>query len=442
MTLPQLSSRTRPDPFLFANSFDHRRCSQPAPGPLAELVRRSRREPGFRARLAYFPDVAARVSGIALDEDERAALREIGPTVFGNSDRELERLTRRRRHEQVDAAHEPVIEQLLGYRSHVADVTRDFLDSVTAPGLAPGRLRDLFRHSLDQGVGWALMAPCLPATDFPFAVAACVGDEMERAVPISVAGLLYYLGISMADDVIDHEVADNWGDTPSEHVTMAGIALFAGLPMRAMCHLYGDRLDSRGVCACHGLFQHACYQMSVGQYHDVAADFNDDTTLEQCHEIVALKTGSTGELMAGLTATLAGATPGTVEALSAAGKYLYMSMQIASDIHDIWGKSCSPDLGNGIVTAPTLFAYHASTGREQRDYRTKLRSDDWTESGQALMRKFITSTGALAYSLLQAETLRQRAIRLSGQCDVASTAADSVGRGLLAYMFDAAKIID
>ena len=379
------------------------------------------------------------MSRAVLDQDERAALWEIGPTVFGSSDRDLERLARRRRYEQVDAAHAAVVEQLLDYRSHVIDVTRDFLDSIPAPG----RLRQLFQYSLDQGAGWALMAPCLPATDFPLAVAACAGEDIERAVPISVAGLLYYLGISMADDVIDHEVVENWGDTPSEHVTMAGIALFAGLPMRALRCFYGDRLDARQLCACHNLLQHACYQMSVGQYLDVAADFDDETTLEQCLEIVALKTGSTGELMAGLTATLAGCQESTVQALAATGKNLYMAMQIASDIHDIWGKSRSPDLGNGIVTAPTLFAYHALSPVQKPVYRAILRSGDWTESGQSFMRQSITAAGGLAFSLLQAETLRQRAIRIfDSRSGGRAASSDAMGDRLLAYMFDAAQIID
>ncbi len=404
---------------------------------LAQLVRQSRRDHAFRARLARDPVGAARKAGFALNDHENAAMRKIGPTVFALSDNELERRTRCRQQGSSSCAHDTTAQRLIAYRTLVTELTRDVLDRTEAPQ----PLRQLFRRSLDEGEVWALMAPCLPAIDFPAAVAGCIAggadDGLERAYPVSVAGLLYYLGISMADDVIDHEVEDNWGSTPGEHITMAGIALFAGLPMQAIRSLYGENADSARLCACYKHFERACYQMSVGQYMDVAADFSSSTTIADCQKIVALKTGSTGELMAALAATLAGLPKDTVERLGTTCKYLYMSMQIASDIHDIWSKPISPDLGNGIVTLPTLYSFHVSSEDDRAVYKAKLRSGDWTTSGHSALRQYITSTGGLCFSLLQAEALRQRALAAwSGMI------AEPEGREIFEYMFHAAEILD
>ncbi|MCG8420859.1 MAG: polyprenyl synthetase family protein [Proteobacteria bacterium] len=409
-----------------------RHLSRPS-DQLAELVRRSRRDRIFRSKLASRPVAAAAVAGIMLDHGETAALREIGQTVFACKDDELEVLARRRRRWKMDRQQETAAQRLFAHRASITEKTSRILRRLDIPE----RLCRLLRRSLDEGAVWAEMAPCLPAIDFPAAIAACVGADIEQATPVSVAGLLYYLGISMVDDVIDREVEINWGDTPGEQVTMAGICLFSGLPMQAIRMLCDKRVKSCRLLDCYDIFERACYQMAVGQYLDIGSDFAESTTIDDCRRIIELKTGSTGELVATLSASMAGSTPETADSMARSCKYLYMSMQMASDIHDIWSKPISPDLANGIVTLPTLYAFHASRDGLRAPFRDQLQSHDWTESGHAEMRRHITSTGALCYSVLQAEATRQRAISAWSEC-----AVESLGAHLFDYMFEAAKLMD
>ena len=410
----------------FSHAVMRGRCSYKGLGgsELAGLVRRARRDIAFRARLAQDAPSAACSAGYSLDSAELAALYELGPTVFSLTDGELEKRARRRRRWQANAEREAMVHRLIEYRASVAQHAREALEQTDAPQL----LQVLLQQSLDQTSTRALVAPCLPVVDFPAAVASQVHGDLERSIPSAVAGLLYYMGISMADDVIDHEIADNWGETPGEQLVMASIALFAGLPMQVMRRLHGDDATPGQLCACYEWFEKACCQMAAGQYMDVAVDFSATTTMDICLGIVALKTGSTGALAAGLAATMAGVGPETVAGWTKSCSDLYMSMQIASDIYDIWSKPISPDLGNGIVTLPTLYAYHASPAGDREVFAAKLRSGDWTLSSHSTLRQYITASGGLAFSLLQAEAIRQRAIQTWSQLEAHSDETRPDGR--------------
>ena len=429
MSLPQpvISSRS---------AIFHVPVSPPVRAPLggcrlADLTQQARRDARLSARLIRDPVSAARSAGIALDAFELAALHEVGATVFTLSDHELERRIRQRRRQRTGET-DAVAQVLIDYRVRVIDATRQAL----ARGTASSAVLALLEHSLEEGAAWALMAPCLPVIDFPAAVAGAMGDPLDRALPISVAGFLYYLGISMVDDVIDHEIDERWGGAREEQVAMAGIALFAGLPMQAMRDSFNTDVTASRLYDCYQLFERASYQMSLGQYMDVSAEFSARTTMADCHEIIELKTGSTGELMAALAATMGCCTGDSIAALGQTCKSLYMAMQIASDIHDIWGKPISPDLGNGIVTLPTLYAYHASPPGDREVYKAKLASRDWTAAGHSAMRQYITAMGGLTFTILQAEATRQRAIAAWSEL-----AGEKPGRQMFEYMFEAARVI-
>ncbi|MEM9493974.1 MAG: polyprenyl synthetase family protein, partial [Myxococcota bacterium] len=373
----------------------------------------------------------------SFDASELSAVCALGPTVFRLGDGELGELARVRRIWELSGSYEPIARDLLEYRAAVVDTVSRLIEHLAAPE----RLRQLLRRAFDEVVSWAVMAPCVPAIDFPAAVAACAGEDMNAANPVSVASLLYYLGISLIDDVIDDEVDRSWGARRTEELILAGMCSYAGLPMEALQSLYGhhgndhDYRDDR-IDACYSLFERARYYMAVGQYLDIGSELTVHTTFDDCKSIIELKTGSTGELAAVLMATIMD-LPGTrIDHLARACKYLNMSMQLAGDIHDVYGRPVSADLANGTVTLLTLYTFHAADEVMRRSFAAVLRSADWTESGQIAVRAHLDASGALTFALLEAEAMRRRAMAAWTE-----SACEPGGILLFDYMFEAARII-
>ncbi|WP_428262998.1 polyprenyl synthetase family protein [Haliangium sp.] len=396
------------------------------------MVHDSRRSRGVRLGLAREPLAAAASMGVGLDLAERRALHALGPAVFGLDDRALLGVARRRGGDGDTAAHRAAAAGLFEHREQVLDMTAQVLAAVDAPPA----LRALFALALRDNEMWARMAPCLPAIDFPAACCVELGASLAEARPLSVAGLLYYMGISLIDDVIDDDRAGAWAEVPGEQVTLAGLCLTSHVPVGALTRLWALAPADARMAPYHALFLRASYEMSVGQYLDVRGEVDaggDPMALSR--RIVALKTGSTGAFLAELAATHLGAAAGAYEALGTLCKYLYMSMQVASDIHDIWGKPVSPDLANGVMTLPIVFALHSLPRGERAALQRRLASGDRSEAGQAYMRDRVTAAGGLAYALLEAEALRQRALLAW-----ASGAGALPGQAGFGYLLEAARV--
>ena len=170
----------------------------------------------------------------------------------------------------------------------------------------------------------------------------------------------------------------------------------------------------------------------------ICTDSTDDgTTADDCERIVRLKTGSTGALCSRLGAELGGLDDEAREHWAEIGCALYSAMQIASDIHDVWGKPISPDLANGILTLPIVYACRALEGERAERLRVLLRSRTERLDEHQEMRSLISESGALRYSLLRAEVYRQRAVAGLSKLDL-----QAPGALLMAYVVEAAQMGD
>jgi geranylgeranyl diphosphate synthase type I len=319
---------------------------------------------------------------------------------------------------------------LCAYRERVIDQAHVFLDRLTPPL----NIRKIYDRSLDETRALAAMAPCLPALDFCAAVHVAEGGTLAGSLPLSVAGLFYYMGISLFDDVIDKDLNEGWEEHSDAQISFASIAMFSGLPTLALTQLVGEGVSHATRARMALWLQEASYEMATGQYLDVRIGASD-ATLDDCEQINQGKTGSTGALSARLGAALAGASDDRVDGYARACRDLYVAMQIASDIHDVWCKPVSPDLMNGIMTLPIVYALHALPAAERAELELRLRANDRTRDGHVRMRQLVTQSGALRYSLMQAEL--HRALAMSGFDELC---AREEGKTLLSYLTCAARL--
>jgi geranylgeranyl pyrophosphate synthase len=362
--------------------------------------------------------------------EELSALNTLRAPLLDFSDEKLGKAVRRGRRGQSDSA---AIELLLKFRAEIMQKAREVFAAL-AP---PSPLEAIFSRALEDTASLTEVAPCLPALDFPAAVYASCTGRLEPALPASVASLFYYIGISLYDDIVDKDLTESWQDTPEAEVGFASLALFSGLPGLALEHLNADRTTPHFTERAARWFQRAAYEVNVGQCLDISTSIEKGTTADDCERIVRLKTGSTGALCSRLGAELAGLDEGSREQWAEIGCALYSAMQIASDIHDVWGKPISPDLANGILTLPIVYACGALEGERKHRLRSLLRSHTERPEAHQEMRALISESGALRYSLLRAEVFRQRA--LSG---LSKLNLEPPGSVLMAYMTAAAQMGD
>jgi geranylgeranyl pyrophosphate synthase len=362
--------------------------------------------------------------------EELSALNTLRAPLLDFSDEKLGKAVRRSRRGQADST---AIELLLNFRGGVVAKAREVLAALKPPP----PLEAIFSRALADAGSLSEVVPCLPALDFPAAVYASCTGRLEPALPASVASLFYYIGISLYDDIVDKDLDESWQGTPEAEIGFASLTLFSGLPGLALEHLAQDGANQRFIERAARFFQRAAYEVNVGQCLDIGTSLETGTNAEDCERIVRLKTGSTGALCSRLGAELAGLDDERREQWAEIGCALYSAMQIASDIHDVWGKPVSPDLGNGILTLPIVYACNALEGERRERLRSLLGSRSERLEDHQEMRALVSASGALRYSLLRAEVFRQRAI-----CGLAKLKLEPPGSLLMAYVIEAAQMGD
>jgi hypothetical protein len=402
--------------------------------PAAKLIQRSLSDVAFRRRVTSNVAHTLAQEGWAFSEAELAVLRSMerasGRAVLELGDDDLEALLKRQR-QALTAEEEAAAFFFFEHRERVFDSAERFFAQLEVPQ----SLRAIYQRALREARMLGAMAPCLPAIDFPAAIHACLADTVESSIPLSVAGLIYYLGISLLDDVFDGELDEVWAAHSTSELTLAAIGMYAFLPGRALGYFYSSHVGDNKHHVLLALFQSAGFEAAIGEHLDLGSSFDDEVTPAACEQIAVQKTGSTGALMAALSTTLADAPPEIAESYTQICRSLYTSMQIASDIADIWGKPISPDLANGIVTLPSAYAYQALAGSQREDFRQRMRSGESTVEAHAQLRKIITEAGGLRYALFKAEAHRQAALLGLQQCQ-----PNALGARLMAYLLSMARV--
>jgi geranylgeranyl pyrophosphate synthase len=241
------------------------------------------------------------------------------------------------------------------------------------------------------------------------------------------------MGISLFDDVIDHDLGADWPEFTGEQVSCAALAMVSALPILALSA--APVPTTRGLARALELLGRASSDMSAGQFLDIGGLRIDDTSTIACEAIVELKTGSTGALAAALTASLLGAEPERESRLASAGFNLYCAMQVISDIQDVWSKPISTDLANGVVTPPISWLLETADPEARAEFLALFRAGSQSFAEHQRMRALLEQGGALRYALGRAELYRRQA------CETLER-ADGADAPLFGYMLDAARLGD
>jgi len=363
---------------------------------------------------------------------EESISRSKSNSVLNISDEALIKAIRRPKDVRESHA-ERLLTTLIDYRGTVIDEAVRYLDTLSLPG----GLRALYLENIHATRALSRVAPCLPALDLCAAVALAEGKTLEFARPLSVTGLFYYMGISLFDDVIDNDLEPAWTEQFTEsQISFASIAMFAGLPAMALSTLLEGHCSDAVISQMRHWLHEATYEMATGQYLDVRMTARE-ATLEVCDTVNHGKTGSTGELAAKLAALASGAASTRLTGYAEASRKLYVAMQIASDIQDVWCKPISPDLMNGIMTVPIVYALQALPRAERTELEVLLSGANADRSSHQHMRDIITKSGALRHSLQLAENYRRAARAL-----FVRTAPRAEYAQMLLYFCDAAQLAE
>jgi len=345
--------------------------------------------------------------------------------IFEASDDELIRVVRSSREPPLAVA---ALDKLIPFRQHVISAAQDLVADI-----APPRMAKQCELYFDEVKLFASVVPLLPSLDFPAAVCLAAGLSTAACEPVAVAMLLYYLGISLFDDVIDHDLTSMWSAFAESEVLLTAMFLSIGPPLLAIERRCGrGRLHAFASSAFHLAFM----QCNKGQFLDVSLRPQVSMSLDVPQMVVALKTGSTGRLAAQLGAVLAQHDDESVTKFGKFGLELYSAMQLASDVADIWANPISSDLKNGIATLPVVCAYQNLSDGNLKRLSSLIESKSTSESEHAEMRTIMSKSGSLRYCLLRIELLRRSAER---HIDLAGL--DPARRLLLEYASTSCRLL-
>ncbi|MFO7565392.1 MAG: polyprenyl synthetase family protein [Enhygromyxa sp.] len=372
-------------------------------------------------RSSWHDTIRARAA--VLDPSERHDFHRWTAMIAGLDDAALIKLIRRPRRSADPARDAHAVEVLMAQRERTLDAAQAFIEE-QAMADAP---RAAMLAMVEQTRALAAVCPCLPVFDFPAGVSERLQGSPAHALDASRVLCLYYMGISLFDDVIDHDLDGEWAEFTPEQVSCAALALVSALPILALPE---SRLGDAGSWArAIELLGRASAEMSEGQFLDIGGLRIDDTSLDACERIVELKTGSTGALAAALSAATLGAKSELESSLARTGFNLYCAMQVISDIQDVWSKPISRDLANGVTTPPISWFLETAGAGPRAEFLALFRAGSERFDEHQRMRSLLEAGGALRYAVCRAELYRRQA-------------AASLGRGgespLFAYMLDAA----
>lgn len=226
------------------------------------------------------------------------------------------------------------------------------------------------RHLLEtalRGLRARQAAPgaLLPSVHLPLLVAAHGTGDDAPALPVAVLTAILELGMDLADELADEELAPHWAGLPAKAAAMAASLLISALPMRAVRAMpvpAERRLEMLDVLSRQGLL------IAQGQQADVMLTRAPAPDPEAVARSNLGKTGERRALYGLLAARFAGLPPAAEAGLAAMARALGQASQLENDLHDLIIESPSRDLGNGTRTWPIAWAL----GRVEGDARVML----------------------------------------------------------------------
>lgn len=196
--------------------------------------------------------------------------------------------------------------------------------------------------------------------------AEAAGAAPEVALPGAVAVELVHNFSLVHDDIIDDDAQRRHRDTVWK-VFGTGDAIVLGDAFMILAfELLLDEMTPEHTAAAADLVR-ATADMIAGQYLDMTFDRSPMVDMEQCWEMVSLKTGALLAHASSVGAILAGAPSDVVGSLRRFGSELGRAFQAVDDLLGIWGdpsvtgKPAGNDLRERKQSIPVAVALHSNT---------------------------------------------------------------------------------
>ena len=269
--------------------------------------------------------------------------------------------------------------------------------------------------------------------------AEAAGAAAEVALPGAVAVELVHNFSLVHDDIIDDDMerrhrATIWKVFGTEDAIVLGDAL-----MVLAFELLLDEITPERTAAAADLVR-ATADMIAGQYLDMTFDRSPMVEVEQCWEMVSLKTGALLAHASSVGAILAGAPVGVVESLRRFGGQLGRAFQAVDDLLGIWGdpsvtgKPAGNDLRERKRSIPVIVALHSDT-RAGAMLAELYASDHLDDADVARAAALVEEAGGRVAAAAAARDCMHRAAEALSEADVETRAADEL-LGLAEFIVD------
>jgi geranylgeranyl pyrophosphate synthase len=156
------------------------------------------------------------------------------------------------------------------------------------------------------------------------------------------------------------------------------------------------------------LFTRAGLRMTKGQQIDLSNSLPQRLSMEDYLAAVKGKSGASIAAFACAPAIAALAPPRLLEGLLEYGENLGVVIQLISDVREVWSASVGPDLMNGRLSLPVIYALESSSPEDRQRLLFVMDTIRVTKEGY-LLRDLLDQLGVRMYVEMRIELYRRKA---------------------------------
>lgn len=240
---------------------------------------------------------------------------------------------------------------------------------------------------------------------------AITGDE-AAARPLAVLSALFSLGVNLADDLADGDLAPTklpplWSGYRVSMIDLAVLSLLGCLPQLLLAEL---PVSAARRLALQRSLATGFLAMIAGQNDDIATQGSDAVAAADVETSVGRKTGEQWAIFATLAARLAGAPERIVARYCEFARAAGTAGQFQDDCYDLFAAPHSRDLASGARTLPIALYLERQTGEERRQFLALLADAQTDATAQQATRSLLLAAGCLRRSAITVELYCQRAL--------------------------------
>lgn len=242
----------------------------------------------------------------------------------------------------------------------------------------------------------------------PLLVFAGVKGDYQKAVPLSAACSLIFLGLDIFDDVADGDFREHWQKHKPAEINLIAATLLCSIPQMIISELDGT---PETIAAMQKTLAGGLLEMSAGQQADLTGANCENITAEAVEKSVAGKGGAEVEMFARMTAQFAGASREKIEFYGAFAKNLGIAGQLGSDCFELFCDREARDLKNGTRTLPVVLHLEKLLGEERIQFLDLLERARTSVVEREKVKQILTENAILRRAAFIIEIYCQRARR-------------------------------